>query len=59
MRGQAKRIDPDQRTLFVGNLPYDATEEDLREAFERYMAPEYDAAFILTVRSRSIRIVHA
>jgi len=32
---QAKRLDPDARTLFVGNLPYDASEDDLREAFEQ------------------------
>ena len=31
---QAKRLDPTQRTLFVGNLPYDATEDDVREALE-------------------------
>ena len=31
---QAKRLDPNQRTLFVGNLPYDATEDDVREALE-------------------------
>ena len=31
---QAKRLDPTQRTLFVGNLPYDVTEDDVREALE-------------------------
>ena len=31
----SKRVDPDARTLFVGNLPYDASEDDLREAFEQ------------------------
>ena len=36
MKGQKKKIDPDvnRRTVFIGHVPYDATEEEIRDIFK-------------------------